>query len=159
MWWWRYERYVTPEYHRFTPRFPCRVARFSYLCGEQQFYPVYLNEFSKGITRRMHRTSCAMQKADWQYILWCPGNRLARSKATKPCIWVRTSRGTTNYSSGFGRRVWQCAKAQKAYYKFDGYEEGNPSDGNLLPDGRWMTTQCFWLNNTYVKSILRDDLK
>ena len=49
--------------------------------------------------------------------------------------------------------------AQKAYYKFDGYEEGNPSDGNLLPDGRWMTTQCFWLNNTYVKSILRDDLK
>ena len=49
--------------------------------------------------------------------------------------------------------------ATKAYYKFDGYSEGNPVDGNELPDGRWMTTQCFWLNNTYVKSILRDDLK
>ncbi len=48
--------------------------------------------------------------------------------------------------------------AQKAYYKFDGYEEGNPADGNELPDGRWMTTQCFWLNNTYIKSILRKDL-
>ena len=49
--------------------------------------------------------------------------------------------------------------AQKAYYKFDDYVKGNPADGNELPDGRWMTTQCFWLNNTYVKSILRDDLK
>lgn len=49
--------------------------------------------------------------------------------------------------------------AQKAYYKFGDYEEGNPKDGNELPDGRWMTTQCFWLNNTYVKSILKDELK
>lgn len=49
--------------------------------------------------------------------------------------------------------------AQKAYYKLDDYEDGNPADGNELPDGRWMTTQCFWLNNTYVKSILREDLK
>lgn len=49
--------------------------------------------------------------------------------------------------------------AQKSYYKLDDYEDGNPADGNELPDGRWMTTQCFWLNNTYVKSILRDDLK
>ena len=49
--------------------------------------------------------------------------------------------------------------AQRAYYKIDDYVDGNPSDGNELPDGRWMTTQCFWLNNTYIKSILRDDLK
>lgn len=49
--------------------------------------------------------------------------------------------------------------AQKSYYKFDDYEEGKQADGNELPDGRWMTTQCFWLNNTYVKSILREDLK
>lgn len=49
--------------------------------------------------------------------------------------------------------------AKKAYYKFEGYEEGDPADGNELPDGRWMTTQCFWLNNTYVKNILREDLK
>lgn len=49
--------------------------------------------------------------------------------------------------------------SQRAYYNFDGYVDGNPAHGNELPDGRWMTTQCFWLNNTYVKSILRDDLK
>ena len=49
--------------------------------------------------------------------------------------------------------------AQKAYYRFPGYVNGNPANGNELPDGRWMTTQCFWLNNSYVKSILRDDLK
>lgn len=46
--------------------------------------------------------------------------------------------------------------AQKAYYKFDDYEDGNPADGNVLPDGRWMTTQCFWLNNSYVKRLLID---
>lgn len=49
--------------------------------------------------------------------------------------------------------------SKKAYYKFDDYEEGNPADGNELPDGRWMTNQSFWLNKSYVKSILRDDLK
>lgn len=49
--------------------------------------------------------------------------------------------------------------AQKSYYKFNGYESGNPADGNMLPNGDWMTTQCFWLNNTYILSILRDDLK
>lgn len=49
--------------------------------------------------------------------------------------------------------------AQKAYYKFGGFEVGNPSDGNILPNGDWMTTQCFWLNNTYIYSILRSDLK
>lgn len=49
--------------------------------------------------------------------------------------------------------------AKKAYYKFEGYEDGNPADGNQLPNGDWMTTQCFWLNNSYVSSILKDDLK
>ena len=28
-------------------------------------------------------------------------------------------------------------------------------DANELPDGRWMTTQSFWLNNTYLARILR----
>ena len=49
--------------------------------------------------------------------------------------------------------------SSKAYYKIEDYESGNPKDGNELPDGRWMTTQCFWLNRGYVLSILRDDLK
>ena len=45
--------------------------------------------------------------------------------------------------------------ASKSYYKFDGYESGNQKDGNELPDGRWMTTQCFWLNRKYVSSIIK----
>ena len=45
--------------------------------------------------------------------------------------------------------------ASKSYYKFGNtYEKGNPSDGDELPDGRWMTKQCFWLNKEYIKSIL-----
>lgn len=35
---------------------------------------------------------------------------------------------------------------------------GNISrDANELPDGRWMTTQSFWLNNSYVLSQLNSD--
>ena len=46
-------------------------------------------------------------------------------------------------------------KASKSYYKFGNtYEKGNPSDGDELPDGRWMTKQCFWLNKEYIKSII-----
>ena len=33
-------------------------------------------------------------------------------------------------------------------------ENGNPKYGNPLPDGRWMTKQCFWFNKTYIKSII-----
>ncbi|MGU8606871.1 Sau3AI family type II restriction endonuclease [Clostridium perfringens] len=46
--------------------------------------------------------------------------------------------------------------AQKSAYKFeDGTEIGNISrDANELPDGRYMTNQSFWLNNTYVLSQL-----
>lgn len=47
--------------------------------------------------------------------------------------------------------------ADKAAYRFeDGTEIGNvEKDANELPDGRWMTTQCFWLNKSYVESILK----
>lgn len=46
--------------------------------------------------------------------------------------------------------------AQKSAYRFeDGTEIGNVSrDANELPDGRYMTNQSFWLNNTYVLSQL-----
>lgn len=46
--------------------------------------------------------------------------------------------------------------ADKAAYRFeDGTEIGNiEKDANELPDGRWMTTQCFWLNNAYLETIL-----
>ena len=41
-------------------------------------------------------------------------------------------------------------------YKLDnGYTVGNlEAHGDELPDGQWMTKQCFWLNNTYVKEII-----
>ena len=46
--------------------------------------------------------------------------------------------------------------ANRAAYKFeDGTVIGNvEKDANELPDGRWMTTQCFWLNNSYLSDVL-----
>lgn len=52
--------------------------------------------------------------------------------------------------------------AQKSYYKLeDGSIIGNgkPSDANKLPDGRLMTTQCFWINNKYILSQINERLK
>lgn len=50
--------------------------------------------------------------------------------------------------------------AQKSAYRFeDGTEIGNVSrNANELPDGRYMTNQSFWLNNTYVLSQLNKNL-
>lgn len=52
--------------------------------------------------------------------------------------------------------------AQKSFYKFnDGtiVGSGKQSDANELPDGRWMTDYCFWINKSYILSQLKDDLK
>ena len=35
------------------------------------------------------------------------------------------------------------------------YEPNNPN-ADILPDGRWMTKQCFWLNAGYIKKILSE---
>ena len=36
-----------------------------------------------------------------------------------------------------------------------GYEKGNISKyADQLPNGEWMTKQCFWFNNTYIKDII-----
>lgn len=42
--------------------------------------------------------------------------------------------------------------ANKGAYKLsNGYTVGNiEKDANELPDGQWMTTQCFWINNSYI---------
>lgn len=32
---------------------------------------------------------------------------------------------------------------------------GTFADANRLPDGRWMTKQCFWLNNTYIAEQIK----
>lgn len=42
-----------------------------------------------------------------------------------------------------------------AYYLLDGTVIGDPRrDANPLPTGEWMTTQCFWFNKDYVRSII-----
>lgn len=45
--------------------------------------------------------------------------------------------------------------ASKTYYKYNGYEHGDKKYGDELPDGRWMTKQCFWLNRGYIESVIR----
>ena len=47
--------------------------------------------------------------------------------------------------------------AQKAAYRFNNGEEyGNVErDANILPNGEYMTTQSFWINNSYILKILK----
>ncbi len=42
-------------------------------------------------------------------------------------------------------------KSAKSAYRFGDISIGDLSDAYQLPDGRWMTKQCFWLNNSYVR--------
>ena len=35
-------------------------------------------------------------------------------------------------------------------------DDGYPKYGNPLPDGRWMTKQCFWLNRAYIQSVIKE---
>ena len=52
--------------------------------------------------------------------------------------------------------------AQKRYYEFkDGtiIGDGTKSHSNQLPDGRWMPNQSFWINNSYILSQLKENLK
>lgn len=44
---------------------------------------------------------------------------------------------------------------KSAYCLNDGTVRGNIArDANQLPDGQWMTHQCFWLNNSYIREQL-----
>jgi DNA mismatch repair protein MutH len=47
--------------------------------------------------------------------------------------------------------------AQKAAFKLNsGYSQGNINrDANELPDGQWMTTHSFWINNDYILKQLK----
>ena len=52
--------------------------------------------------------------------------------------------------------------AQKSFYRFnDGTTvgTGKQSDANELPDGRWMTDYCFWINKKYILSQIKDEIK
>ena len=47
----------------------------------------------------------------------------------------------------------------KTFYKFEDGEifgKGTYVNGDELPDGRWMTKQSFWINNSYIISQLQD---
>ncbi len=45
--------------------------------------------------------------------------------------------------------------AKKSAFLFkDGTQIGDLSNANELPDGQWMTTQSFWINNTYLYTQL-----
>jgi DNA mismatch repair protein MutH len=47
-----------------------------------------------------------------------------------------------------------------AYILSDGTVIGNQEkDANPLPDGQWMTTQCFWFNKDYMQKIIADARK
>lgn len=49
---------------------------------------------------------------------------------------------------------------KSAYHLHDGFVRGNVSrDANPLPDGQWMTTQSFWINNSYILEQLPTTLK
>lgn len=52
--------------------------------------------------------------------------------------------------------------SNKSFYIFgDGTTlgNGNIKDAEELPDGRWMTKQSFWINNTYILEQLEESLK
>ena len=44
---------------------------------------------------------------------------------------------------------------KSAYRLNNGVIRGNVErDANPLPDGQWMTTQSFWINNSYILCLL-----
>ena len=52
--------------------------------------------------------------------------------------------------------------ASKRYFKFeDGtiLGDGTETHANELPDGRWMPNHSFWLNNDYIVSQIKEELK
>ena len=49
---------------------------------------------------------------------------------------------------------------KSAYQLNNGFKKGNIKKyASELPNGEWMTRQCFWLNREYIKSIINDMLK
>lgn len=45
--------------------------------------------------------------------------------------------------------------ARRAAYRFNDICIGDINDADELPDGRWMTKQCFWFNNSYILDQLK----
>lgn len=50
--------------------------------------------------------------------------------------------------------------AAKSAYKTTDFSFGNiHSDADELPDGRWMTKQCFWFNRNYILNQIKKNIK
>ena len=48
--------------------------------------------------------------------------------------------------------------SRSAYKLNNGYIRGNiDKDADELPNGEWMTKQCFWFNNTYIRKIISEN--
>lgn len=63
-------------------------------------------------------------------------------------------------SKNDNRIIHMRPHAQQAYYKLNnGFTKGKEKDGDELPDGQYMTKQSFWINNSYIISILKEELK
>ena len=73
--------------------------------------------------------------------------------------WGETERVMNNLSAKTDNPVAHVRPhTSKSWYRFaDGTTRGeSPSYGDVLPDGREMTKQSFWLNNDYVFKIIED---
>ena len=47
--------------------------------------------------------------------------------------------------------------SKAAYLLNNGYKKGNIKKyADQLPNGEWMTKQCFWFNNTYIRDVLNE---
>lgn len=60
-----------------------------------------------------------------------------------------------------GKVIHVRPHTSKRYYKFIEDEEPigeNSSSGDILPDGTWMTKQCFWINSDYMRKQIDKEL-
>ncbi|AVD54548.1 restriction endonuclease (plasmid) [Priestia filamentosa] len=82
-----------------------------------------------------------------------------RKKYRKDGIGFRV---TNNFPEKKANRIIHIRPhTSERYYILENGEKigNNPAYGDSLPDGRVMTKQCFWLNNTYILSQLDENLK
>ena len=85
----------------------------------------------------------------------CIGGSHALKRRAVCSVWSVFTNGTISNNllgQQDNRIIHVRPHATKAAYRFhDGFEKGNVErDANPLPDGQWMTTQSFWINNSYI---------
>ena len=47
--------------------------------------------------------------------------------------------------------------SSKSAYRTPNFNKGDLKDADALPDGRYLTKHCFWLNKQYIKHITSDN--